>query len=185
MPELGGMAMPSGETAAQVTEAAESSLFADILTYAFLGLVAAGFLWMLFDRIRALINRLSEWLEKFAGSVNEGFYDEREQLMSAEEVRENMKKRLRERVKQLFTRETPWEKLDGRGRARRLLRDFYKKRMRKASNLRARTAREAIFEGDAARADREAFADFYDEARYSPHEGDAARADQFKKELKL
>ena len=113
--ELGGMAMPSGETAAQVTEAAESSLFADILTYAFLGLVAAGFLWMLFDRIRALINRLSEWLEKFAGSVNEGFYDEREQLMSAEEVRENMKKRLRERVKQLFTRETPWEKLDGRG----------------------------------------------------------------------
>ena len=185
MPELGGMAMPSGETAAQVTEAAESSLFADILTYAFLGLVAAGFLWMLFDRIRALINRLSEWLEKFAGSVNEGFYDEREQLMSAEEVRENMKKRLRERVKQLFTRETPWEKLDGRGRARRLLRDFYKKRMRKASNLRARTAREAIFEGDAARADREAFADFYDEARYSAHEVDAARADQFKKDLKL
>lgn len=185
MPELGGMAMPSGETAAQVTEAAESSLFADILTYAFLGLVAVGFVWMLFDRIRALINRLSEWLEKFAGSVNEGFYDEREQLMSAEEVRENMKKRLRERVKQLFTRETPWEKLDGRGRARRLLRDFYKKRMRKASNLRARTAREAIFEGDAARADREAFADFYDEARYSNHEVDAARADQFKKDLKL
>lgn len=117
--------------------------------------------------------------------MNEGFYDEREQLMSAEEVRENMKKRLRERMKQLFTRETPWEKLDGRGRARRLLRDFYKKRMRKASNLRARTAREAIFEGDAARADREAFADFYDEARYSAHEVDAARADQFKKDLKL
>ena len=93
--------------------------------------------------------------------------------------------RLRERMKQLFTRETPWEKLDGRGRARRLLRDFYKKRMRKASNLRARTAREAIFEGDAARADREAFADFYDEARYSAHEVDAARADQFKKDLKL
>ena len=185
MPELGGMAIPAGETAAQVAETAESSPFADILTYAFLGLVALGFVWMLFDRIRALINRLSEWLEKFAGSVNEGFYDEREQLMSADEVREDMKKRLRERMKQLFTRETPWEKLDGRGRARRLLRDFYKKRMRKTSNLRTRTAREAIFTGDAARADREAFAAFYEEARYSEHAVDAARADQFKKDLKL
>jgi len=38
---------------------------------------------------------------------------------------------------------------------------------------------------DAARADREAFADFYDAARYSAHEVDAARADQFKKDLKL
>lgn len=185
MPELGGMAIPAGETAAQVAETAESSPFADILTYAFLGLVALGFVWMLFDRIRALINRLSEWLEKFAGSVNEGFYDEREQLMSADEVREDMKKRLRERMKQLFTRETPWEKLDGRGRARRLLRDFYKKRMRKTSNLRTRTAREAIFAGDAARADRKAFAAFYEEARYSEHAVDAARADQFKKDLKL
>ncbi len=185
MPELGDMAMQAGESAAQVAETAEASPFADILTYVFLGLVALGFLWMVFDRIRALINRLSEWLEKFAGSVNEGFYDEREQLMSAEEVRENMKKRLRERMKQLFTRETPWEKLDGRGRARRLLRDFYKKRLRKTSNLRARTAREAIYAGDAARADRKAFADFYDAARYSAHEVDAARADQFKKDLKL
>ncbi len=185
MPELGSAAMQAGESAAQAAETAKNSPFADILTYVFLGLLALGFLWMLFDRIRALINRLSEWLEKFAGSVNEGFYDEREQLMSAEEVRESMKKRLRERMKQLFARETPWERLDGRGRARRLLRDFYKKRMRKTNNLRARTAREAIFTGDAARADREAFADFYDAARYSAHEVDAARADQFKKDLRL
>ncbi|MBQ3168968.1 MAG: hypothetical protein IJB99_04320, partial [Clostridia bacterium] len=61
-------------------EAYEHSLFSDIIVYGFLLIVAIGFLWMLWDKIRALVDKLTKWLEKFAGNIQEGFYDEKEEL---------------------------------------------------------------------------------------------------------
>lgn len=179
MAGMGGME----QGAEEAVEAAQSSIFGDILVYLFLGVMAVGFLWFLFDKIRSLVNKLTKWFERFTLSVNEGFYDEREQLMSAEEVRDQLRKRFRDRMRALLTRETPWEQLDGRMRARRLYRDYIKRRARRLYHPRNKTARELIYESEAKNP--AAFAEAYERARYSPHEVEAEAVDKMKKDLRL
>ena len=90
--------------------------------------------------------------------------DEKENLMDASEARKRLRDALRERVKGLFTRPTPWEKLNGRERARRLVQTLYRKRSGKIGGQKA---------GEA-----------YDRARYSPHDVDAAQMDALRKEIR-
>ena len=175
----------AGEAAAFTPEPYEESVFSDILVYGFFAVVALGLLVLIFDTLSKLFKKISDWMERFAGAVSEGFYDERQSLKDADEARDALDRRLLNRVRGLIKRETPWEKLTGRERARRLLRDFYKKRASKTQNLRAKTAREAIFGGDIASADPKAFSDLYDRARYSEHEVDAEQADRVKKDARL
>lgn len=165
--------------------AGDMSLLSKIVVYGFLGLVALGFLYVVFDGIKKLADKLTKWLEQLVGNVSEGFYDEKEELMSADEMRDQIKNNLLSGIKNLFARETPWRELDGRERTRRLLKLFYKKRAGKISNLRAKTAKEAIFEGDAPDGSREAFYRMYDLARYSDHPVKSEEADALKKDLKL
>ena len=180
----GEMGEVAGETASVVIEEiSDPGLSSYIIVYGFLGFVGIGALVLIFEAIRKMVKKLSKWMEKFATGINEGFYDEREQLMSAEEMRERLKNDMKARLKALFTREPSWESLSGRDRARRLMRDFYKKRTRKVQNLRVLTAREALKAAESAEQKR--FGELYDRARYSEHEVDAAEADQLKKNLKL
>lgn len=170
---------------AAVAEIAEPSKSSEIIVYIFLGVVALGLLWMIFDGIRKLVNKLTKWMERFAAGVNEGFYDEREELMSAEELRNRIKSGVRDRVRSLLARETPWEKLTGRERARRLMRDYYKKRARKVTDLRSLTAREAVRAADGESETGERFVRLYERARYSSRDVDAEEADRSKKDMKL
>jgi len=181
---MGGM--QTAEMAAEAApEAYEPSFFEDLVVYGFLALLAAAAVWMLWDRLRALAKKLSNWMEKFAMNIGEGFYDEKEELMSAEEARDQLKNMFKERLKAMFTREKPWGQLDGRERARRLLKEYYKKRAKKVENLRAKTAREAVYLGDYGKADAERFVSAYDRARYSQREVSEAEMDEIKKDLRL
>ena len=165
--------------------ATEIGLFSKIFVYGFLILVALGFVWVVSDAIKKLVDKVTKWLEKLAGSVSEGFYDEREELMSADEMRDQIKNSLLSGVKGFFTREKAWRDLTGREKARRLLSITYKKRMGKIKNLRAKTAKEAILASGVPENGKEAFYKAYDAARYSNHEISGEDMDALKKELKL
>ncbi|MBR3928316.1 MAG: hypothetical protein IKJ65_04855 [Clostridia bacterium] len=171
--------------AEMVENAAEISLASKIFVYGFLLLVALGFVWIVFDAIKKLADRLTKWLEKLAGSVSEGFYDEKEELMSADEMRDQIKKSLLSGVKNFFKRETPWRELSGREKARRLLLITYRKRMGKIKNLGSKTAKEAIYLADVPEAGKEKFYKAYDAARYSENEISGEDMDALKKDLRL
>ncbi|MBQ4159203.1 MAG: hypothetical protein IJD86_13840 [Clostridia bacterium] len=175
-----GYAQPAMEETA-----AEMGLFSKIIVYGFLILVAVGFIWVVFDAIKKLIDKVTKWLEKMAGSVSEGFYDEKEELMSADEMRDQIKNSLLSGVKGLFRRETPWHDLSGREKARRLLSLTLKKRMGKTKNVGSKTAKEAIYISSVPETQKEAFARAYDEARYSGHPVSGEDMDALKKDLKL
>ena len=184
MPQFLGGA-PVEEAVEFASEAYEPTLLENLLVYGFLLLLAIGLVWMLYDRIRALLNRLTKWMEQFTQNIGEGFYDEREDLMSAEEARDQLKKQLKNRMKAMFTREPAWSKLSGRERARRLLKEFYKKRASGVKNLRAKTAREAIYQTGLQPHSAEAFSEAYDRARYSTRDVTVEEMDEIKKDLRL
>ncbi len=174
------------ETAPQIIETVErSTTFADIVAYGFLGLVGVGFLYLLYSFIKKLSDKLSKWLENFAKGVNEGYYDERERLMTAEEASDRIRNRLRERIKALTKRDTPWEKLNGRERARRLFKAFRKKRIKAVNGARSLTAREFIGAADCRTANKQDFAEAYEAARYSENDVDARGVDKIKKDLNI
>ena len=91
---------------------------------------------------------------------------------------------LRERVKGLFTRPTPWEKLNGRERARRLVQTLYRRRSGKIGGIRTLTAREALSLMNLKPDARQRACEAYDRARYSPHDVDAAQMDALRKEIR-
>ncbi len=168
-----------------VDSVTEMGLFSKIFVYGFLILVAVGFIWIVFDAIKKLADKLTKWLEKLAGSVSEGFYDEKEELMSADEMRDHVKNSLLSGIKNLFRRETPWHDLTGREKARRLLSITYKKRARGVNRLRSKTAKEAIYAADLPENKKETFHKAYDAARYSDNEISGEDMDALKKDLRL
>lgn len=187
-PDTMGMLMQEGGIAAEQSgQAAESSYggvsFLDnVIMYGFLSIVALGAVWLIFDKLASLIRKLSGLFESFANSIGEGYYDEKVDL--TEEGSSKLHTTLRDRIKKLFTRETPWEKLSGRDKARRLVKDLYKKRGTKVNSLRTLTAKEALAQmeiknGGAEKASRE-----YDKARYSSREVDSGYMDHLRKEIK-
>jgi hypothetical protein len=165
--------------------AAELGLFSKIFVYGFLLAVALGFVWVVFDSIKKLADKLTKWLEKLAGSVSEGFYDEKEELMSADEMRDHVKNSLLSGVKNFFKREIPWRELTGREKARRLLAITYKKRARGIKRLDSKTAKETILSADLPENKKEAFYKAYDAARYSENEISGEDMDALKKDLRL
>ncbi len=182
--QQGGPRVDPAQIEQELEELEGLSVWDKIFLYGFFGLVGVGLIWIIISWLVKLSKKLSELLERFAHSVNEGYYDEKENLMDASEARKRLRDALRERVKGLFTRPTPWEKLNGRERARRLVQTLYRKRSGKIGGIRSLTAREALslmnLKSDAGQKAGEA----YDRARYSPHDVDAAQMDALRKEIR-
>ncbi len=188
-PDLPAGLMPQAtvmQAAPQVVETVEeTSLFTDLVVYLFFGVVGIGLICIIYSAIKKLSDKLTKWFERFARGVNEGYYDERERIMSAEEAGDRIRSRLRERLKTLMKRDTPWEKLSGRERARRLFKAFRKKRIKSVNGAKSLTAREFIEAADCHKADRNDFASAYDAARYSENEVSADEMDKLKKDLNI
>ena len=171
------------EEATELTYEATKDTFANILTVAFLVFVALGGLWLLFDRLFKLARKLSQWLEKFAAGVSEGYYDEKRNL-EEEEPGKKLRAQMKDRLKKLFTRETPWDKLSGRDKARRLVKELYKKRGARVNRLFSRTAREALARMELKNDTDTRAADAYEKARYSSHDIDSDNMDKLRKEIR-
>ena len=186
-PETIDMLMQAGAPV-QESELAEETVSSgrgildNIIMYGFFSIVVVGFIWLVFDKLIALVRKLSSLFESFAASVGEGYYDEKEDL--SDEGSTKLQSSFRERMKKLFTRETPWDKLTGREKARRLVKELYKKRGKKISSLRTLTAREAISQMKLKQDSAEDVSSAYDKARYSSREVDSASMDGLRKEIK-
>ena len=173
-----------GEATTEVVEEAETATDAGsmVIVYIFFGFVALGLLWIIYDGLKKLMKKLSALMEKFASGLNEGYYDEKEEIKDEDEARSRLSGRLKEGLKQLFARETPWDRLTGREKARRLLKEIYKKRGKALNGLKQMTAREALAEMKLSKG---SFAGLYDAARYSErHEVSSSEMDSVRKELK-
>lgn len=157
--------------------------FEKVLTIAFLIFVGLGLCWMIFDGLKRLAKKLSELMEKFAGGINEGYYDEKTDI-DPEEAKEKVHRTLGERIRQLFARETPWEKLTGREKARRLVKELYKKRGLRVNGLRSLTAREALPQMAIKTETALRTASEYEKARYSSAELDGETLDGLRKEIR-
>ena len=185
LPFEAGMEILSGGETEVAEVAAEAVEESNLIVYLFLGFVGLAFLYLMFEMFKKLSKRLSDWMERFAHNVSEGFYDEKEELMTADELRDKLKNSLKNGFESLFKREKAWKDLDGRERARRLMKTYYKKRTGKVGNLRAKTAREVLSEGKVSEENQKLFSKAYEIARYSGHEVDAESMDQLKKDMKL
>lgn len=184
-PMLQSTVMQAVPEAAPVEEMAADMGGSSTLVYIFLGFICLCILWLLYEFIKKLSAKLASWMERFAHNVGEGFYDEKEELMTADELRDRMAAGLKRGLESLFKREKPWRELTGRERARRLMKTYYKKRAGKVKNLRAKTAREVLSEGVLSQENRETFSRAYDAARYSEHEVSAEKMEEIKKDLRL
>lgn len=184
------MQMQGGRTAdpVQVEQELEEmgglSLWDKIFLYGFFGLVGLGLISILVGGLVKLSKKLSKLLERFAHSVNEGYYDEKESLMDAQEARRQIRKALKDRLKGMLTRPTPWEKLSGREKARRLIGQLYKKRGRRVGALRTLTVNEALKEMGVPGQSAGRAGEAYDKARYSGHEVDSGAMDALRKEIR-
>lgn len=181
---LMGGAAPMVEESGLAAESGGSgvSVFDNIVMYGFLGIVVLGAVWLVIDKLVALVRKLSKLFESFAASVGEGYYDEKVDL--TEEGSSKLKTTFRDRIKKLFARETPWEKLTGRDKARRLVKELYKKRGTKISSLRTLTAREALSQMQIKKDGADKAGREYDKARYSSRDVDSDYMDSLRKEIK-
>ncbi len=165
-------------------EELKSSVWDKVLVYVFFTLLACGLIFIIYSHAVKKIKR-DGYLFKRKRKLNaEGYYDEREELES-DEIRKKYAGSLRDRIKNAFRRETPWEKLTGRERARRLVKQLYRKRRGKIENLPALTVNEALEQMMIDESTARKTADAYDLSRYSEHEVDAKDMDRLKKELRL
>ena len=153
-----------------------------IFLIAFFGFVGLGAMWIIFSGLAKLSKKLSELLERFRVQATQGYYDEKENLMEGDENRRRARDMLRDRLKNMFKRETPWEKLSAREKARRLVKNLYRRQGGKIPGLKTLTARQAI-EQISPRCAKQ-LSEVYDVARYSelPVEEDSVNA--LKKELR-
>lgn len=185
MPFAAGTVMEAVPQTEQAAVAAQDMGGSNIVVYVFLGVIVVCLLFLLYEMIRKLSDKLTKWLERFAHNVSEGFYDEKEELLSADEMRDRLAAGLKRGLESLFKREKPWRELTGRERARRLMKSYYKKRAGKVENLRAKTAREVLSEGVISKENKLAFSEAYEAARYSDNEVSAEKMDAIKKDLRL
>ncbi len=162
-------------------EQLESTTMDKVIVFTFIGLIALGLLFIIYSAAMRKVKRDGYLFRRRRVAASEGYYDEKQSLES-DEVR---KKYAKNRLKNLFKRETPWEKLDGREKARRLIKRLYEKRLKNAEKLETKTVTQALemtaLKPDTALRTREA----YDKARYSEHEVDGEKMDELRKELKL
>ena len=163
-------------------EQLHTTVWDKIFVYAFFGLLALGLAFLIYSLAMRKIKRDGYLIRRKRRVAGEGYYDEKEELDSGE-VRE--KYRRKGFFKSLFNRETPWDKLSGREKARRLLKVLYRKKQSGIQNLKSLTAGEALnrmdLKGDTAQKTLSA----YDAARYSEHDVDSEKMDELRRELKL
>ncbi len=169
----------NGEAPVQVTPETPSNDTAEkVLVYVFFGMLALMFIWT----IISLEKRLNEFISR-ERTDSDGYYDEKEDLKKKGESRVS-RKDLAQRLKQLLSRETPWEKLSGREKARRLVRDIYKKQYRRVRNVRSRTVNEALSQMGVSNEQAKQTGEAYDTARYSSQEVDTDKMDELRKGIK-
>lgn len=165
---------------------AEASPFAKLMekvflvaAYVLLAAAAVFACWFLFKKLRQLIRFLAGKLQQYADAAAVDYVDEQESTLNLDEKT----KALRDRLQKAFARsprKQPWSALDGRARVRRLYQEFAKKRRLSP----ALTAREALTQDPVLpHTAAAAFADLYDQARYSEHPVTAAQADALRDNL--
>ena len=153
-----------------------------IFLIAFFSIVGLGALWLIFSGLAKLSKKLSELLERFRVQATQGYYDEKENLMEGDENRRRARDMFRDRLKNLFKRETPWEKLSAREKARRLVKNLYRRQGGKINGLKTLTARQAI-EQIGPKCARQ-LSEVYDVARYSELPVEEDSVNELKKELR-
>ncbi|MCR4578385.1 MAG: hypothetical protein K5784_10825 [Clostridiales bacterium] len=153
-----------------------------IFLIAFFSIVGLGALWLIFSGLAKLSKKLSELLERFRVQATQGYYDEKENLMEGDENRRHARDMFRDRLKNLFKRETPWEKLSAREKARRLVKNLYLRQGGKINGLKTLTARQAI-EQIGPKCARQ-LSEVYDVARYSELPVEEDSVNELKKELR-
>lgn len=181
--ESGGMAAPDlGELA----EGAQTSDFARLMekifmvvAYILVAAAACFALWFLYRKLKVLFRKLLARLRQYAAAASEDYEDEAESTLNLDEKARAISDRLR-RVLRPRAKGAPWEQLDGGARVRRLYRRYAGIRNTSAGE----TAREALAQPSALDASTAvAFADLYDQARYSEHPVPEAQADSLRKTL--
>ena len=181
--EGGGMVAPDlGELA----EGAETSAFAKLMerfflifAYVLLAAAACFILWFLYRKLKVLFKKLLARLRRYAAAASEDYEDEAESTLNLDEKARVLGDRLR-RALRPRAKAAPWETLDGGARVRRLYRRYA--RVQNASA--GETAREALAQPSALGASTAAaFADLYDQARYSDHPIPESRADSLRQSL--
>ncbi len=164
-------------------EQLQPSVWDKVIVIAFLSLLALGICYIIYYHavkkrgVRIFGGRKRK---KVAG---EGYYDEKESIES-DEIRKKYA-RFSERLKGLLNRETPWEKLSPREKARRLVKSLYRKKQASVENIKNLTAREALAKMQLKGEMPQKTADAYDQARYSEHELNNEDMDALRKELKM
>lgn len=165
---------------------AESSDFAKLMeqifmvvAYVLLAVALCFACWVLFKKLRQLLRYLRGRLRQYADASAADYVDEQESTLNLDEKT----RALREKLQKALTRpprKTPWNALDGRARVRRLYQDYIKKR----NPASAMTAQEALArETNVQKAAACAFADLYDQARYSDHPVTTEQADALRERL--
>jgi hypothetical protein len=153
-----------------------------IFLIAFFSIVGLGAVWIIFSGLAKLSKKLTELLERFRVQATQGYYDEKENLMEGDENRRRARDMFRDRLKNLFKRETPWEKLSAREKARRLVKNLYRRQGGKINGLKTLTARQAI-EQIGPKCARQ-LSEVYDVARYSELPVEEDSVNELKKELR-
>lgn len=166
---------------------AEASPFAQLMekvfliaAYVLLAAAAVFVCWFLFKKLRQFFRFLAGKFRHYADAAAEDYIDEQESTLNLDEKT----KALRDRLQKAFARsprKQPWSALDGRARVRRLYQELAKKRSFGPSM----TAQEALAKDSALPpATASAFADLYDQARYSDHPIAPDQADALRDKLK-
>ena len=153
------------------------------VAYVVAAVVLAFLLFLMFRRIyqllKILIKRIRDYLSRFAQSVGEDYQDEQESLLDWGEMQRDAADAFRRRVKSIFARDKKWTDMDGREKARHVVRVLYR---RAKNNGDSRTLREAL--PDFNTPDPEALAGAYEMARYGDEAPDGALLDKLKKDVR-
>ncbi|MBO4298908.1 MAG: hypothetical protein J5998_08900, partial [Clostridia bacterium] len=120
-------------------ENTEPSKFWEAMTYVAYVIAAVVLLILLYlaarrigRGLRSLYKKFTAWLGRFAQTVGEDYRDEQESLLDWGEVQREMGESLRKRFAALFQRDKKWDDMNGRERARALVRALYRRAKLKA-----------------------------------------------------
>lgn len=174
------------DMSALMGDAQEPSKFWEIMTYFAYVLTAVILIVLLFFVIKKLskaikkaVKGIAAWFSRFAGRMSEDYSDEQESLLDWGEVQKEMGETLKKRLGAIFQRDKKWEAMDGREKARHLVRVLYRRARVKADS---RTLREAAAD---LRATDPALIEAYELARYADREPDTALLEKLRKDERV
>ena len=154
------------------------------VAYVLAAVVIVFLLFLMFQKIwrglRVLAKRLAAYLGRFAQSVGEDYQDEQESLLDWGEVQRDMGAAIKKRFAALFARDTDWDDMDAREKARHIVRVLYRRAKLKPDS---RTLRETLPELNAGN-DPQALAEAYELARYADREPDEAALEKLRRDVR-